>query len=101
MRAARLLLILTLALTLTQVGSTTITRCVPRDCSSGDALASSLPFTPAAFTRLWGRPNEAGCGCDTVVLLDGYTVTCILSLIFGIAWSAQLHPHPHVVATAP
>ena len=33
-----------------------------------------------------GGGKGEGCGCDEVVLVDGYVLTCVLSVGIGLVW---------------
>ena len=61
------------------VGQTTITRCVPLEC------VDIFPGAAKVRNILTGRP-EGDCGCVETTIVDGYLITCGVSLVMGIAW---------------
>lgn len=61
------------------VGQTTITRCVPLEC------VDLFPGASKVRNILTGRP-EGDCGCVETTIVDGYLITCGVSLVMGIAW---------------
>ena len=76
------------------VGVATRTACVPRPCAGAAAGAAGAPSPPklpavmrSALRKLVGKAAaEGACGCDEMVVLDGYVVTCVLCLAVGLLW---------------
>ncbi len=54
---------------------------------AGDALAAAAPPAP--------------CTCEPEVVVDGYTITCVLSLIVGVAWLVAVRPRLFALQALP
>jgi len=79
------------------VDHTTRTTCVPKPCNPAPSSPAKelVGKLGSEVGRLLGKgANKAvadaaaagSCGCDTVTTIDGYAVTCVLSLCFGLGW---------------
>ena len=57
------------------VGKTTVTQCVPKACDASVVRALRKAATGAD-----------GCGCVDETVVDGFYVTCAISLAVGFLW---------------
>jgi len=68
------------------VGQTTYKVCEPRPCD-GEAQPNGVPGVVRNLLSLGKKARaDAGCGCDDRTIVDGYVVTCLLSIVIGCVW---------------
>jgi hypothetical protein len=51
--------------------------------------------------KVFGVAVAAPCKCKPEVLIDGYTATCMLSLLVGVAWFVLVRPRLFALQALP
>lgn len=68
------------------VGTTTYKVCEPRPCN-GAPIEPGGPLGAVRKLLALGQSAKGGeCGCDERVVIDGYVVTCLVSMVVGLVW---------------
>jgi len=68
------------------VGTTTYKVCEPRPCN-GAPIEPGGPLGAVRKLLALGPSAKGGeCGCDERVVIDGYVVTCVVSMVVGLVW---------------
>jgi PAT family acetyl-CoA transporter-like MFS transporter 1 len=73
----------------------------PATAGALQALAMPWQALGKSIGKVFGVAVAAPCKCKPEVLIDGYTATCMLSLLVGVAWFVLVRPRLFALQALP